>query len=423
MAGPNDVNPADDALIDGDNFTPEERAHWNAMQSGGDAPESDDSAGGAADGGDDGAAGGDAPTGDDQTGAGGAGAGAAGADQGARGTVAGDPAAAANADQGEDDDDDADGEAAAGAAGQPEADGRRRGKPRVGLKKFLGEKERADKLEADLKTERERFARVDERMRVLSEALQQPQNKQEQQKDDDPEPKMEDDVFAWGAWMRRDRDRLLDRINTMQQGGQQRDDDHSLQERYQTDVATFVRGEGGKHWQSAYDHVIGSRFAELAMHFYGIDVTDDAAPRMSAQQIEHLRGEIQGEERNVARGAFKSNQSPAQRIMAMARARGWRPPADDASAGAAAANGAGGAAANGANGKNGGKPGVKPNVSAEIERIKNGSEASTSLSDGGSAPRTPLTPQRLADMPQAEFEALMDRMSPEEFQALVEGRP
>lgn len=329
-----------------------------------------------------------------------------------------DPVAGADDD---DDDDDAGEKPAAGAApgqpGQPAKDPR---KARVSLGKYLRTEERAKKLETELTTERERVARFDERMKILSEALSTPKGeKPEAAVNDDPEPDKEADIYGHNAWLSRQLAKTNERLNQFQQGTQAQQADASIADAYQSDAQSFMAKE--PNFGAAYKHLMQSRGIEMAMYWFGKDVTDPEV-RLTQQEVAQINAGVVAEEKQLAAAALRAGQSPAQRIFAMAKARGYRPAAP------AAAPAANGAAPAGGRPTASAQPPVaavlapKVNVKDEIDRIKNGQDAAVSLSTGGGAPANRLTPAKLADMPQDQFNELMENMSPEEFQRLVEGR-
>lgn len=436
-------------LVD-DGFSPEERAQFAEMEkaTAGDSAGSD--AAGAA--GAEGAAGeGDAADaaaaaaskGDGAAGAanaaGDADAGAA-AKAGAAGAGAGDAEAEAEADTGEDDDDDGDEPAAGAADGKVGADGQpaRRKKGRVSAKKYQDAEARATAAEARAAAAELTTARFDERMRILNEALTTPKQKSGEAEDDDPKPDKEADAFAYMDWQERQLAKLAKRLDGVQQGTQHRDEAQTLASTYEGDARDYVARE--PNFGFAYNHLMQTRVQQLALYHFGVDLTEPGA-KLDPQQVANIQRDIAAEEQGIVAAALRAKKSPAEAIYKMAKATGYRPKTKEQIAemmagargngGAAPAAGAGANGANNGagNGANGGKPAAngkapaKVDVAAEIKRIKDGSEASVSLSNGGGSSPSPLTPQRIANMTDAEFAELADNISPEEWQMLVEGRP
>ncbi len=411
MAGDDDILDSSDGLTDA------ERAQFNEMQSAtsGDAPVADQGAAAA-----DGAAE--------------AGAADAGADAGKAAIVdAGAAKETPAADAATDDDDESADEPVLGADGKPVvgADGQpRRRKARVSANKYNTEKARADKLAADVQERDLKLTRYDERMRLLTEALTTPKA---DAKKDEPEADidLEADVFGGINQIRtQTRKEIADlkaAISEIREGKQTEDGQRAVKDTYEKDAIDFA-GKNPGFWD-AYQHLRASRVQELALFHFGIDLTAENAPQLTEQQANRIANDFNAEERGIAENAISQRRSPAQAVYQMARYRGYTP-RQAAAASNGATNGANGHA-NGANGAANGKAPVngggaaangKANVSEEIARIKAGTEASVSLSDGGASPSNPMTPQKLADMPEAEFNALMDRLDPEEIRVLFEGR-
>jgi hypothetical protein len=355
------------------------------------------------------------------------------------------------AEGGEGDDDEDGEEPAAGAEAKPGEED----KPpprRVAYGKFQRVENAKKKAEADLKAEREarqkdaeERARLDERLKLINEALQpRAEDAKAKAAAEDPAPDPEADIFAYVAWQGRQIERLNTTIQDIQQGGQQRDDESAIAQTYVSDAEQFAGRE--PNFIPAYQFLMQSRTLELAQYFFGKDLTDPETPRLTGQEYNRIKTTVADEERQLAKEAIRAGQSPAARVFSLAKARGFRPgaprsadPAPDPAAAAAAAAANGGAKTNGtaAPAGNGGTaapgslavgaaapaPGApaKPSVKDEIEKIRQGTEASVSLSQGGGAPTSPMTPERLANMPQHEFEALMDRLSPAEQRIAMGG--
>lgn len=342
--------------------------------------------------------------------------------------VAGDAPAA----DAEDEDEDGE-EAAAGAAlpaGAPAAAGTAPPKRRVSARKYEREVAARQKAETEAKTLRDSQARLDERMRILNEALTAGATPAaangEAPAEEDPEPDPEKDVFAWIKWKGRDDARLRAEIAEERQGRQAQTEETTVANTYMDDARAFAQTE--PNFVPAYQYLMANRTFELAQYFFGIDLSEPPLKDANGQEISPLNQEqlakirqtIGAEERQLATEAIGNKQSPAKRIFALAKARGWRPaapaPAADAKPAAdapAAGNGAAAPAAAAPGALN--APAAAPRVEEEIARIKAGSEASRSLSSGGGAPPNSLTPEKLANMPQEEFDYAVANMSPEEL--------
>lgn len=346
-------------------------------------------------------------------------------------------AAPAAPQDGADDDDDDDPEP---AATQPAAaDGKTPQQRRVAYGKYQRLKARAEKTAADLATEkaertkdRETQARLDERLRLLNEALTAPPPAAEKT-DEDPEPDAEKDIFGWVAWKKRDDIRLRQEVSDLRQGRQAESADTELFNNYRQEAEVYAQRE--PNFVPAYQHLMRSRTIELAQYYYGKDLEDPATPPLTAQEITRIKTTVANEEKQLVAEAFKTGTSPAARVMAMARGRGFRPQAPGAANGAPPANGAAAtapavngapqaapaAAAPGALANGSGAAPAAPSVKDEIANIKNGQAAALSLSSGGGVPTSPLTPERLANMNEEDFGHLMDSLSETKIKELMGG--
>lgn len=345
------------------------------------------------------------------------------------------PAAAAASD---DDDDDGPEHAAPVPGADPNAKPQPR---RVSFNKFAREESARKKLESDLAEERkktssfeEKTARLDERLKLINEAL----TPKPEQEAEDVEPDPDTDVFAWSQWQRRENKRLkaqIDQLATplteLTEGKQAQDADAQLADTYLTDASAFAAKN--PDFVPAYQHLMTSRLAQLAAYYYDVDIYDQNAT-LNAEQVQKIRQIAAREEREMVAGALKAKKSPAEAVFKMARAYGFRPgngaaaPAPSAAPAAAAPSGgpppmgqptrvapASAVATNGA-----AAPAV-PSVVDEVNRIKAGQEAALSLSNGGGTPTSPLTAERLANMPEHEFNAMLERLDPAELQAIMGG--
>jgi len=309
------------------------------------------------------------------------------------------PGAAAETDE-EDEGEEAAAAPKLGADGKPEE---KQPPRRVNYNKFARMEERAKAAEKDRDIVKENFARVDERMKLLNEALMSPKE-QKKAEEEDPEPDPEKDVFGWINWSRRKTATLEQKLNGMQEGQQTSAAETQIANTYVDDARSFQQTE--PNFVPAYQWLMANRTLELAQYFYGKDLTEEGAT-LSPQEGARIKQAIAAEERDLVAEAVQNRQSPAKRIYGLARARGFRP----AAAAAAAANGAAKDAA-AANGKAApGSLAEAPKVADEIGRIRKGSEAALSLSQGGGSPGSPLTPERLANMNDEEFGVMLDEMT------------
>lgn len=341
---------------------------------------------------------------------------------------AGDPPAdgAAAAADGDDDDDPADGAAPDGATA-PRQPPRTisYGRHQKELAKL--QKERDD-LQASLDgskretvAEREQRTRLDERTRMLLEAIntKQPPAAAAPAADTDPEPNKDEDPIAHLEW----RNRKLERTVSDMQGGQQRQQETTAAEREEqqifnalaADIQGVIAGDpirgiaADPTMADAFVHLRETRYTELGHIFANIDINDPAqCATLSQDDQAKLKTQIEqtfhNEQMLVARQSLQARRSPAAVIRSLAKARGWKP----AEAAAAPVAGAPPPARNG----NGAAPpaprtaapAAAGSVKDQLSQVRDNLEASRSLSDAGGSPGGAITPQQLADMPPEEFE-------------------
>lgn len=274
---------------------------------------------------------------------------------------------------------------------------------RVSYHKFKRTEDRlkaAELREAEL---REKFARGDERLKLLAEALTVAPPK-EGAAEDDPKPDPEQDIFAYVRWQ----DRQIEKLGKELQGTkgaigetretiQQRDQADEMKSTYQRDAIRFAQTT--PDFVHAYNHMLGARAAMLEDQGY---------------TIEDIKGILANEERGLVQRAMQANKSPAEMIYAMAQRFGYR------KAEAAAANGAtqdGAAAAEAKPAANGSATNGKPSATEILENVRNGQAASKTLSGTGGA-ASDLSVEALVNMSEADFNALL-RAKPAQVEALM----
>ncbi|KQT88924.1 hypothetical protein [Methylobacterium sp. Leaf466] len=230
---------------------------------------------------------------------------------------------------------------------------------------------RATAAEAALTELREKFARGDERLKLLSEAMQRPAATPaaaEPPKVIDPN----EDIF--GAYeqlkseveaLRTSQTQLTEAQKAERAQAQEREEHASAMTSYASDAQRYMATEPA--FADAYNHLIGSRVAELKL--YGVD--EATAMR-----------EVAAEEAGLVKAAIKAGKSPAEHIYKIAQARGFMPKAAEPA-----------------------KPAAPAETQAErMARISAGQTAAKSLSAAGGAPASEVTMDMLASMSEAEFE-------------------
>ena len=238
---------------------------------------------------------------------------------------------------------------------------------------FHRERERRKAAETELAQLRERFTRGDERLRLLTESLQQGRPPAQPQAPAQPEapaaPNPEEDIFGAFAALQRE---LAELRQGQQKTVEEREAEHQHGEvvrAYQGDAARFAQAEPA--FQEAYTFLLSNRAQELALNGF------------SREQITQA---LQADEMALARQCIASGVSPAERLFQMAKLRGFAPKAPEPAAPPAPA-----------------APAETP--AEKAARIQAGQTAAKSLSAAGGAPAAEMTLEALAAMSEAEFEA------------------
>lgn len=242
-------------------------------------------------------------------------------------------------------------------------------------------KDRLAATEKSLAEMNEKFARGDERLKLLSEVMT-PQAQAEPAAEEDPEPDPNQDLIAWANWSRRDRARLQETVTQTRDTVSGTANEQAMREGYQRDAVAFA--QENPDFGGAYNHLLTVRAAML---------------QEQGHSEKEIRQILHAEEKGLVERAFKAGKRPAELVYGMAQRLGWQKPApaaDPAPAPAAAAAAARPAAAT---------QQQQPSVVEEIERIQRGQEASKSLSDAGGAPQE-LSVEALASMSESDFNAL-----------------
>lgn len=343
-------------------------------------------------------------------------------------------------------DEDADGEAAAadgaadGAADTAAAaDGGKPPPKTISYGKYQREQQKLQKRYDDLQKqldaargetakEREARTRLDERTRMLLDAINKPPAPVAAAADDDPEPDKESDPIGHLEW----RNRKLEKTVADLASGRQQDQQLSAAEQEERQVYTTYAGDleaaaqADPTFADAFVHLRETRYRELGFIYANIDITDpeqckQLSPEDQATLSQNIQRTFHNEQMMVARESLKARKSPSQTVRNLALARGFVPKKADAAADEAAA--AGGKKANG-----GAPPGRQVaaadagSVKDQLQAIREGQQSARSLSDAGGSPGGSITPERLADMPDDEFEELFNSMPKRKLDALM-GKP
>lgn len=277
-------------------------------------------------------------------------------------------------------------------------------------------------LEAANKTNNEMQARLDERMKIINEALT-PKEKAELT-EDDPEPDPDSEIFEHNKWLRRQLGKTNEALRQLNDGLTQQNQQTEVERAYVQDFHTYTAQQPA--FPAAYNYMLVSRMTEIALNNFGKDIAPgadgQAADKLTPNEAARIKAMVESEEMELVSSAIRQNKSPAERIFKFAWARGFRPQAAAAAEAGGKTNGAEGGKKNGhapgslaaeaeaVDSAGGAGANGKGSVREEVRRIQRGVEASASLSSGGGAPARTITPQMIANMDQDEFNDLVTRL-------------
>ena len=254
---------------------------------------------------------------------------------------------------------------------------------------FHQERERRKAVERELNDLREKHARADERLRLFTEATQQrpapaPQAPVEPETPPDPN----EDIFGYAKYL----EKQIQDIRTGQTQmteAQKAERTAQAEQAQRGEVLNSYRGDVQRvmaaqpEFAPAYEYLFQGRIAELKV--YGMSEADAVKA-------------VRDDEFGLVQAAIAAGQSPAERILQLAKVRGFTPkPAEPAA------------------------PTTPAETPAEkAARVSRGQAASKSLSAAGGAPAGELTLEMLANMSEAEFEKV-SAQNPARARALMGG--
>lgn len=261
--------------------------------------------------------------------------------------------------------------------------------------------ERLSQTTSELTDLREKWARIDERMRLFREAAEPPPAAPP------APPDRESDPFGYMAWQDQRLNALEERLNGTVAQTQEERAAAALTSAFRNDAASYA-ATNPSFWESApragdgaYHFLMRSRDAELKAAGY-----TDPNERMNI---------IAADERDIVARAFHARQrnpgapSPSQVLYDLALSRGYQPrgtaaPAQPAAPANGAANGQARPAA---------PAGGAPSVTQQVEQIQRGQAASRSLSSAGGAPVRPgIDLTSISQMTDSEYASWKRSLSP-----------
>jgi hypothetical protein len=270
---------------------------------------------------------------------------------------------------------------------------------RVSYNRYREAQERIAQLESENRARAEREVVLDERLRLINEALT--EDNTAQVVDEDPAPNPMEDAYAYMEWQTRQRERDRAEFDQYKQQHQTEREQQQLVAICANDVQNFSRQQ--PLYPVAYRYLMEHRFRELQVNH----------PELSDEQRRVMLGQ---EEAHLAHTAVASGLSPSHRIWELARGRGF-----DSWLAQQQANGNGAAptyapspaptyAPPVPNGYAPPVPNGGPSAVQQIEAIKRGQQAARSLSNAGGASINAFSARDLATMTDEEFQAVFSRL-------------
>jgi hypothetical protein len=264
----------------------------------------------------------------------------------------------------------------------PAADGKSKRRV-VDSRALREERTKRQTLENELRAEREMRARIDERLKLLTSVVEQPEPVAQPEAPEAPiDP--EADIFGAYRQLKKELEEIKASTTEMQSQTQVERQTSAMVTTYRQDAAQFRAKQSD--FNDAYNFLLQKRGEQLRALGYG-------EPEIATS--------LYNEEMNLAQRALSLRQSPAQQLYALAQSMGYAKAPQPASPAPAPSP-------------------VQPapqsapvapqvaSVTAEIDRIKAGQNASRSLSQGGGAAGEELSLETLSNMPMAEFQKFMD---------------
>jgi hypothetical protein len=280
--------------------------------------------------------------------------------------------------------------------------------------------------------EREARVRLDERTRQLLEAIQMrpaAAAAAAPEADADPEPNADDDPIGHAQW----KIRSLEKTVTELKNGRQQEQQATAAEQEERQIYDAYAGSlesaaaTDPTFADAFVHLRETRYRELGFIYAGVDINDKAAvdaaltPEEQVNLSRNIQRTFHNEQMLVAREALKARKSPATIVKNLALARNFVPKA-------AAPDGGNGAAPPPA--PRGKAPpaapaapaAAEPSVKDQLQSIREGTELSRSLSDAGGSPGDGITPERIANMSDDEWNDFFESMPKNKLDAMM-GKP
>jgi hypothetical protein len=284
-----------------------------------------------------------------------------------------------------------------------------------------------DAAKKEAQENREARTRLDERTKLLLEAIntKAPAAPAAPKENTDPEPDADADPLGHSQWEIR---QLKKTVSDLTAGRQQEQEVSAAEQEERQVYGEFSasleqEARSDETFAEAFVHLRETRFRELGFIYADIDITDTAqCNTLTAAQQAQLSRSIQeafyNEQIMTARAARQAGRNPAKVVKSLAIARGWQPKAaagDPPADPPPRTNGKG-------NGKDHAPPARReppPSVSDQLDAIRRNQQDGKSLSDAGGAEGGEITAERLANMSNEEFERFYESVPKDKFDRMM----
>ena len=252
------------------------------------------------------------------------------------------------------------------------------------------------------------YARLEERLSLLQHALQPQEEAKQPQEEQEPDPNQ--DIFAYLKWQGNQVKQIQQTINDYRTQIEVGQSEMREQHRYIESMNEYAAQE--PQFVQAYNFLLRNRAAELMAPHYPQATYDQL---MQARIPPQIAEQLKLEERALYKDAFERRLDPAAEVFRMAQVRGFRPqrqeqPQPEPKAEPKTPGTPLGQAPARAQAPRTEQPATATQL---VDAIRKGQPAAQSLSHvSGSAPdiATELTPERLANMSEEDFERVFNAL-------------
>jgi hypothetical protein len=220
-------------------------------------------------------------------------------------------------------------------------------------------------------------ARIDERLRIMTQAMEAPQPGQPGQpgQEQTQVPNPDEDPFAYMRYLEGRIEQLNGNFGQVEQQFTAQQEYAQLKTAFVSDAQQYQTKQ--PDFLKAYTHLMQARDRELM--------------RLGRQDPQERARIVQQEEQMIVSECLRQGRSPSELIYELAKDRGYAVAAPAPAAAPAAA--------------------PKPSAVAQVAAIKRGQESAKSLGSAAGGATQPLTADVLANMSEDEFDQVVSKMS------------